>query len=486
MALRRFAGNYSAHFVSFVLLAVAQLVSIKIWTRILSQEQYGLLVYYTGIVGFLLIASKLGLQHAALRFFSDTQKRKDPLDSAVYHSTMTIGGIVMSLALTGVLTLGAKLVLDTYRPDLAAVLLPAAVLVAVASSSGTVTMFLRAKQRAALFGTVMVVQRYGQLGIALLLVLTLGTRVQNIFWGRSIAAGAILLILLLDLVRRGLVSPKHVSRPLLADAVRYGFPMVWVELAAHFLQMGDRLVIEYFHGMEAVAVYSVAYAVALLGQSVIEQPVRASLIPIYLNLWTREGEDATRKFLAAALRYYSMVGIPTAVGLSWFAKDIILMLTTAEYVVGYRIVPYIIGPMILYGAYCLYGAGLYIKKKPRIMMTSTGAAALASIALNLALVPKYGIYGAAAATVAAYLVLSALVFIRARPYFKVPVDAIAMVRYAVIAVATTWLVATVLADMHVLIRIGAVFVLYCLAVLALDRDVRNIVKLGVGKLRGRG
>ena len=82
--------------------------------------------------------------------------------------------------------------------------------------------------------------------------------------------------------------------------------------------------------------------------------------------------------------------------------------------------------------------------------------------------------------------LSVLVFVRARPYFAVPVDVIAMVKYAVVAVATTWLAATVLADAHVLIRIGAVFVLYCLTMLVVDRDVRNVVKIVAGKVRGRG
>ena len=81
---------------------------------------YGLLAYYSSIVGFLLVASKLGLQHAALRFYSDTQKPDDPLNSRVYHSTMTIGGIAVSLVLTAFLTLGAKVVIDAWdRPDLA-------------------------------------------------------------------------------------------------------------------------------------------------------------------------------------------------------------------------------------------------------------------------------------------------------------------------------------------------------------------------------
>jgi O-antigen/teichoic acid export membrane protein len=487
MALRRTAGNYSAHFVSFGLLAVAQLVSIKIWTRFLSTEQYGLLVYYTGIVGFLLIASKLGLQHSALRFYSDTQKKEDPLDARVYHSTMAIGGIVIGLMLTGLLVLVAGGVLHFWeKPELDAILVPAAVLVAVASSSQTLMMFMRAKQQAALFGTVMVVQRYGQLALALLLVVSLGATVQNIFWGRSLAAGLIMIGLLAALVRRGLVSPRRVSRPLLGDAIRYGFPMVWVEAAIQMLSMGDRLIMKPFLGAGTVGIYNVAYATAFLGQSVIEQPVRASLIPIYLNLWAREGEEATRKFLAAALRYYSMVGIPTAIGLAWFAEDIVLMVSGPRFVSGYGIIPYIVGPMIMYGAYCLYGAGLYIKKKPRIMMTSTVMAAAVSVTLNLMLIPRFGIYGAAAATVVAYLFLSVVIFVRARPYFVVPVDVVAMLKYAVVAVAATWLAATVLADAHVVIKIGIVFVLYCLVMLAVDRDVRNVAKIVVGKVRGRG
>ncbi len=485
MSFRKSAENYSAHFISFILLAVAQLVSIKVWVNLLSQEQYGQLVTYSVAVGFLLIVSKLGLQHSALRFYSDTQTKEDPLDTKVYHSTMTIGGIVIGLAVTGLLVLAALIYLGFRgQPELEVMLIPAAVLVAVASSSQTLMMFLRAKQRAAQFGTIMVAQRYGQLGLAVLLVLWLGAKVPNVFWGRSLAAGLVLVFLLSGLIRRGLVSPRNFSRSLLGDTISYGFPMVWVEAATQMLSMGDRLIMMPFLGAETVAIYSVAYATAFLGQSVIEQPVRASLIPIYLSKWAREGEDATRRFLGAALKYYSMVGIPAAVGLSWFAKDIVFMVSKADYVGGYRIVPMIIGPMIMYGAYCLYGAGLYIKKKPRVMMTSTGMAAVISITLNLLMIPRFGIYGAAYATAAAYSFLTVVVFVRSRRYFAVPVDLISMIKYAAVAIATTWLVATTLAGTHVLIRVGAVFVLYCLALLVVDRDVRHWVKVAVRKVRG--
>ena len=98
--LKRLATRSSLYFFSNLLVILAGAISLPLWTRLFSQEQYGLFALFNVTIGFMVVFSKFGMQHAALRFYSEVQGRKLSTDTRTYCSTTVIGGAFLSLVVT--------------------------------------------------------------------------------------------------------------------------------------------------------------------------------------------------------------------------------------------------------------------------------------------------------------------------------------------------------------------------------------------------
>ena len=471
--IRRLFSQSSYYFTSNILVALAGMITLPIWTRLLSQEDYGLFSLFNITISFMVTFSKFGLQHSALRFFSDFKGRVNTLDLRSYFTTMLIGGICISGTVVLIIILVAIFFFSEPLGQKFLHLLPfIGAIILIQATNNLQLIFLRAEQQVKLYSIVYVARRYGQLTLAILFVFILGVNLHNIYLGWLVNGGIILMLLMVRLLFLGHLSMPHFSPAILKEAVIYGFPLIWFELSNEIMCLGDRYVIQYYMGSAAVGVYSAGYNTADLVQSLITFPIRLAIIPMFLSLWSSQGEGKTREFLSQALKYYFMFGIPLALGVSWFSKDIIMLLASAKYAESHVIVPYIVFPLIIYGAFGIYGAGLYIQKKTMLLMYSTLLAGGINIGLNFVLVPNMGILGAAISTLIAYIFLAVSIFVMSYRFLKVPVDLYAIGKYAILSFGSIYLVSFVGRNEPVTVKIAIVILLYGVSLLFFDKQLR--------------
>ncbi len=177
-----------------------------------------------------------------------------------------------------------------------------------------------------------------------------------------------------------------------------------------------------------------------------------------------------------------MFGIPIIIGVSWFGKEIITLLATSKFNGASIIIPYIIAPLIIYGALPIYGAALYIHKKSDILMYITFVSAVLNIILNIALIPIWGILGAAFATLVAYLILSTVALLSSYKYIHLKLDLWQIVKYIGMSVFFVVIVSKFpIITNFILIKIGVVIILYCTAILMVDKNIRYKALLYITK-----
>jgi O-antigen/teichoic acid export membrane protein len=87
---------------------------------------------------------------------------------------------------------------------------------------------------------------------------------------------------------------------------------------------------------------------------------------------------------------------------------------------GSRVVPLLVFGGAAFIAFNLVSIGIGRAKRTQFNWVVTGAAALVNVGLNLALIPPYGMMGAAVSTVAAYVVMFVGMTVRAQRVFPVP------------------------------------------------------------------
>ena len=118
-------------------------------------------------------------------------------------------------------------------------------------------------------------------------------------------------------------------------------------------------------------------------------------------------------FVLAASLLWAVVSIFIDVAAGWeFAAG--RSLIEKSFLPGLVVVPVILLAYLFNGIYVNLQAGLYIEEKTKYFPLITGAGALVNVAVNLLLIPRLGIMGAALAVLASYMVMAAGLFIFAQ------------------------------------------------------------------------
>jgi len=152
-------------------------------------------------------------------------------------------------------------------------------------------------------------------------------------------------------------------------------------------------------------------------------------------------------------------GVAALVGLAMLvaagAPQIVRIMTTPLFQGAAGVMPWIAAGVALQGVYLLTSIGLNITKRTEFYPIATGLAAVTSVGVNLALVPRYGATGAAIANTLSYAVLAAASAALANRVYPVGyewgrmarVGAVGLVGYttAVLLVPATWPAAPALA-----------------------------------------
>ena len=89
--LNRLAAHFSRYSLASLLVTLASIVSFPFLTRIFPVADYGMMSLIGVLVTALAAVGKLGLQQAALRFYSEVRAGQSPWSSAQYESTVYLG-----------------------------------------------------------------------------------------------------------------------------------------------------------------------------------------------------------------------------------------------------------------------------------------------------------------------------------------------------------------------------------------------------------
>lgn len=473
--LRNLAKQSSFYFISNTVIIMCSFISFPIWTRIFTMAEYGMfsLINITVMLGTGI--SKFGLQHAAMRYYSDFKENKIRLDISCYYTTLLLGSMLIMGASIYSSLLIVRIFFKSYLDAaLMELLYLIAALILAQSINSVLIIFVRVEEKGLLYSIISIAEKYGRLLGALVMIAYVSKNNLRGFVAGWLFSEAVMTIVLLSRYVKK-INFSHTSYSFLKEAIFYGFPLIWMELSNMLLNFGDRYLIQYYMGSEAVGVYSAGYNLAVMAQSLLAVPLKLAITPMYLNIWNRDGKEETKKFIDQIFNYYLMVGMPIIIGMSWFGKDIITVLATAKFKEAHVIIPYIILPLIFHGAYPMYAAGLFIAKKTKVLMYITVFSMFVNLLANILLIPYFGILGAAYATSIAYVAVIILLFATSNKYLKIKIEIVPALKYTalsfLIMLSISGFEATNIRKMLVKISMGVI--LYALGIISMDKTLRN-------------
>jgi O-antigen/teichoic acid export membrane protein len=469
---------HSSHYtVGSLLVTAGSMLSFPVLTRAFSVSDYGamsliasLLLLWTGL-------GKLGVQQSIARFHAEALAGRGGIDEAKLVRTVLVGMGATGLAAAAGWLLMALAIPRSWWDDerVAALLLPLAGLVPLRVMDSALTNLLRAQQRSILLNAYLVVRRYLGLGLIVLLIFTVLPGLEG-FYAATFAVEAVCVgVLLVYLWRRHPSGDRGFSRETFRGMVVFGSPMIALELASIVLNLGDRYVLQALIGNEAVGLYSAAYNFCDYVRVVLFVSVAQALTPIYARLYEERGARETAEFVQRALRLYLMISLAVVAGMAAVGGSVLTLLASDRYAGAVAVIPLVVAAMCIDGGAPFFSAGIYLQKRNHVMVPFVVVAAVANVGADLLLVPRFGIVGAAAATLGSYVFLTAASWHVGRRLLAIRFPFADLLRFATLAAIMYAAVTQISLEvrwLELVARIAAGVVAYTALVLAFDRASR--------------
>jgi O-antigen/teichoic acid export membrane protein len=368
--------------------------------RVLGAENLGIYALGMTLVGFIGIFNTLGLAQSAVRFVAEYVATKKFLQ---LHALLWRGSAVLVAAnvffAVVLLTLGRSIALRFYHSPALARYLPWFAFIML---FGVLNNFLskvlagyRDLTRRTLILT-FVASPLTMLATALLIGVGLGLRG---YLGAQVVSAAVVCVLLIAVVRK--LTPPQArlsalsSVPLGRELWSFSATMVGVVLLEFLIVQVDKIALGFYRGAREVGVYSVAAALVAYVPLVL-QSVNQIFAPTIADLHTRGDHALLARLFQSLTKWVTGLTMPLAAVIIIFARPL-MRIFGPGFEAGWPIL--VIGTL---GQLVNCGVGsvgylLLMSGNEKRLIKVQAAMAAVMVLLNIALVPLWGIVGAAVA-----------------------------------------------------------------------------------------
>lgn len=395
---------------------LALFILLPYFVNALSQEQYGIWALLEITILFISMFMLTGLDVGMLRqywFLNDAQQQRVLIGSALIG--VSVWGIFLAV-MFGAAAWVWKMGFGAYPFGVSAtdVLLT----ISIGGTEALFTLYLsilRAREQPIGFAGFSLFRMILFIAAAVTGV-ALGGGVTGALFGR-LFSGFITLAIVTFALRTAF--KLEFNRPLFWAMARYGLPLLPANIAGYFLFASDRYFLSAFTTPAIVAVYNFAYKISASLDILITRPfatdwaarrfqIAASSNPQVRYMW------AIVLYLYAALGTALLIWIGSPLLYAWIAP--------LEYHTGLALIPVLLAAYLAYGLSYPLNIGLIIKDQTRWLPFINGGATILYVLLNLWLVPRYQMAGAAWATLFAYSVMTMTLFVFSQYYYPIKVS----------------------------------------------------------------
>ncbi len=192
---------------------------------------------------------------------------------------------------------------------------------------------------------------------------------------------------------------KTFNREYWKYAIGFNVPLLAYYLSQVIFNQSDRIMISHMVGTDKAAVYGVAYSLAMVLTFVLNA-INNSYVPWYYGK-IKEGKMRDNKSVSLGIAGLMALMLLAVI---WFAPEIILIMAGEKYAEAVYVVPPVaISLLLLFYAQLFINVEFFYEEKKKLVWASTGAAA-ANLILNWIFIKMFGFIAAAYTTLVSYII----------------------------------------------------------------------------------
>ena len=405
------AQGSGIYLLGFIGQRVASLLMIPITTRFLSPADYGvadLLEQSTSVISLLLggrLASALGYFY----FQADSEEARRPVVSTTILGAAALG----LLAAVALWPLSGRLSQLVFG-DVSAGRYFRIVFVGFPSMFALDAIFTlyRVENRPGLYTAMSLLRMALHMTGIVVLVALLRLRVAGMMLAAVISFGVMAAGMGIGVFRR--MTPAFDLR-VFGRMVRYATPLALGGLAAAFMNFGDRFILPHYRSLGELGIYVLAYKIGMLMTFIYGSFQIYWSAQVFQIMRRDDAEPVFARMFTYVILGMSFSGVAIAV----CARPALRLMAAPAFQGAAALVPVIVA------AYCVKGIGDFLRclflaeGRPGYDAVCNWVGAVGCLGAYLLLIPKFGAWGAAYATLAAFIavgIVSAVWTYRLRPY----------------------------------------------------------------------
>lgn len=407
---RRLLLGSSTYAVTNFALRALNFLLITVFTRYLSPSNYGTISLAEITAATLSAFSGLGLDTALRRLYF--HYAGEPVLQRKYVSSVLRFGTAMAIVVLGLAFLIGSFLLRRILPHLAVPFFPYVALAVSTSAASQLVEYrlglYQNEQRPLSFSLLASVSFLMTSVSALVFVIALRQGAAGMLKGKLLGAVASMLIAIS-------VSRKWWSGgfdwKFVRESLPIALPIVPHLLMALGLVVADRFILEHYRSLDEVGLYSVAYTFGMV-MYLVTASISQAWSPLFFDVARGGAEGQTTLGRLFSGLCFLLVGI--AVFGSLISQDVVSGCLDHRYRSAGGLIPWIIAGYLCHSLYSILQPSVLQARRVSFLWVVSGVALVANIGLNFLWIPRWGMYGAAFATMVAYAMEAMLMFIYAQ------------------------------------------------------------------------
>jgi O-antigen/teichoic acid export membrane protein len=387
--------------------------------KYLSAADYGKLSMLEASSALLITLFGFGFNYALERWYYDKayiDKRK----SIVF--TLLVATIFLTSVFWGFLSIFSEQisVFLIDRPDWTKMLNLLFLCSALESILLLPTTLLRLEEKPLMFVTSNVFRFIVYLVLTLIFLVTLKQGLEGIYTARAISLAGILLVLGVYLVRN---ISFRIEWNTLKEMFLFRLPLVLSAISYVIFNITDRFSIRILShsSFSDVGVYSLGYSMVNSIKVVVLTSIWLSLRPMIYKMMD---DPNNKRFYSKIMKYMAFCLVFLLLSITVFGQEVIMLLARNKiFYSSFYIIP-IISVALIFDTLkeVSQAISLYIVKKTGIIAITMIVATILNICLNIILIPRLNIYGAALSTAISQIFFFIVIYYFSQKYYHVPYE----------------------------------------------------------------
>ena len=257
------------------------------------------------------------------------------------------------------------------------------------------------------------------MGFNIYLVVFLKMGIEGVLIGNIIASSIVLLATLPIILQNFKIDA--VDKNVLKEVLKFGLPFLPAAFFSMIMELSDRYLLEWLADTSAVGLYSAGNNFGKFGLLIV-MGFNMGWTPYFLKI----GKDANAKqtFSLVSKYFLGIMGFFIVFISLWIDSIVRFKIGNVsffgeDYWTSTQVVPILLLGYYFFGTYVLQLPGVFMTNRTKWVPVFRGVGAALMIIINIILIPRMGIMGAATAKMIAYFGMAFAIWINNKKYYNI-------------------------------------------------------------------